>query len=141
MSTTETVLKPKLAAFAAELLAAGFKVYLPSSDIKRVQNGGLPQVGNWFQFSREVEGQTCYASVSLGFFEAPEFSMPIRPSVKNGSSMWLADNARQQDMRSEALTVENAKRYASMSGYNPLVGTQLNYHDERFAHLYTEVAS
>lgn len=133
------ILKPKLAEFAKELLAAGFKVYLPKSDVQRVAKGGLEKVGNWFQFSREVDGQVCYASVSLGYFEAPEFSMPIRPSVKYGSSMWLAENARQQDMRSEALSLENAKRYASKSGYNPLVGVQSNYHDERFARMYEEV--
>lgn len=144
MSTTETVLKPKLAAFAQELLAAGFKVYLPASDIKRVQNGGLPQVGTWFQFSREVEGLTCWASVELGYFESASFSMPIRPSVKNGSSMWVAHRGAQQISRgdySEALTVDNAKLYAKPNNYNPLVGIQANYHDERFAHLYTEVQS
>jgi hypothetical protein len=144
MSTTlDNVLKPRLALFAKDLLAAGFKVYLYTSDIKRVRDGGLPQVGNGFRFSREVEGQTCYATVSLGFFESASFSMPIKPSTQNGSSMWvqhrgLRENAGPGDY-SEALTVENATLYASPFNSNPLVGRQANYEDTRFPNLYTEV--
>lgn len=135
------VLAPRLAQYARELLAAGFRVYLPASAVKRVDNGGLPQVCKWLQFSREVDGQTCYATVSLGYFDAAEFSMPIPPTRENGSSMWIG--SRRSPMgSSEALDLTNARRYAVKTAYNPLVGTQRNFTDPTWqAKLYIEAAA
>jgi hypothetical protein len=147
MSTTARILKPVLADFAKELLATGeFKVYLPASDVKRVANGGKESVGTWFRFSREVDGKTCYASVEVGYFDAASFSMPIMPSTRHGSSMWVGDAKTLRTMEqygsiSEALTVENARLYASPFNSNPLVGRQANYADTQFAHLYQEVTA
>lgn len=134
--TTARILTPALADYAKELLAAGFKVYVFTSDISRVAKGGREQVAKSFKFSREVDGQTCYGSVAAGYFGSAEFSMPIRPSTKNGSSMFIGG----AEQKGEALDVATAEKYASPTGYNHLVGIQQNYGDARFAHLYTEVA-
>jgi hypothetical protein len=144
MTTTARILKPFLADFAKELLADGFKVYLFTSDIQRVAKGGMEQVGTWFGFSREVEGIECFASVSEDFFQTVKFSMPIKPSAKNGSSMWLGNAQTLRSMEtygsaSEAKTVENARLYASPTGYNPLVGIQQNRGAESFARIAVEV--
>lgn len=132
MTTTARILKPALAEFAKELLANGYKVYVFKSDIKRVANGGLESVATSMGFSREVDGETRYASVSIGHFEAANFSFPIRPSRQHGSSMWIggAKELRDQDTygsMSEALILENAALYTSPTASNPLVGTHQNY--------------
>jgi len=132
MTSLARVLKPVLADFAKELLANGYKVYLFKSDLKRVANGGKESVGTSLGFSREVDGQTCYASVSLGYFDAANFSFPIKPSVKSGSSMWIGGSQELRTIetygsQSEALVLENAALYTSPTASNPLVGTHQNY--------------
>lgn len=144
MTTTAHILKPFLARFAKDLLANGFKVYVFTSDVQRIARGGPPQSATFFRFSRDVDGQTCYASVSEDFFETVKFNMPIKPSVKNGSGMWIGNAATLRTMErygsaTEAMTVENAKLYASPTGTNPLVGTQQNYGELTFPNMYTEV--
>ncbi|HEY5785233.1 MAG TPA: hypothetical protein VIT65_10690 [Microlunatus sp.] len=147
MSSLARILKPVLADYAKELLAAGFRVYVFKSDVERVAKGGRESVGTWFQFSREVDGQVCYASVGLGFFESPSFSMPIKPSTKNGSSMWVGGSTelRQRDGGygySEALDLRNAELYASPFNSNPLVGRQANYADSAWQErLYVEMSA
>ena len=144
MTTTGRILKPFLAKFAQELLADGFKVYLFTSDIERVAKGGKEQWATWFGFSREVDGIVCMASVSEDFFQTVKFNMPIKPSVKNGSGMWLGNAQTLRSIEtygsaSEAMCVENARLYASPTGYNPLVGIQQNAGAEAFARIAVEV--
>ena len=144
MTTTARILKPFLADFAKELLADGFKVYLFTSDIQRVAKGGMPQVATWFGFSREVDGVECFASVSEDFFQTVKFSMPIKPSAKNGSSMWVGNAATLRTIEhygsvTEAACVENARLYASPFNSNPLVGRQQNRGAESFARIAVEV--
>jgi hypothetical protein len=131
MTTLARIVKPSLADFGKELLANGYKVYVFRSDVKRVENGGRESVAETIGFSREVNGKTCYASVSLGYFGAANFNMPITPSTKNGSGMWIGGSRELRDREtygsaSEALVLENAALYASPTGHNPLVGTQAN---------------
>lgn len=144
MTTTGQILKPFLAAFAQELLADGFKVYLFTSDIQRVAKGGKAQWATWFGFSRTVEGIECAGSVSEDFFQTVKFSMPIKPSTKNGSGMWLGNAATLRTIETygsatEAMTVENARLYASPTGYNPLVGIQQNDGPKHYERIVTEV--
>lgn len=72
---------PEVDAYAAELLSAGFTVYLPADSRERELT--------WFHYSREVDGQTCYGiyyGPSRHNFGEAEHSMPITPSRLNGSS-------------------------------------------------------
>lgn len=139
MTTTAHILTPFMARFAKELLANGFQVYLPDSDVKRVAKGGKPAVGKWFTFSRVVNGQTCYAHVSEDFFETVKFSMPIKPSRECGSSMWIGGSIERHGTTSEIACVENADLYASPTGHNPLVGTHPNYWNPTFPDSYVPV--
>ncbi|QNJ59256.1 hypothetical protein SEA_MRMIYAGI_42 [Mycobacterium phage MrMiyagi] len=101
--------------FRTMLQENGFQTY----EFKR----GQSRISNNLKFSRVVDGQTCYGTVSLGYFGAYEFSMPIKPSRENGSSMWV-------DKVDNLLTLENAKKVARPFNSNPLVGSQANYHDQ-----------
>jgi len=144
MTTTAHILKPFLARFAQELLADGFKVYLPASDITRVAKGGMEKVGTWFTFSRTVDGQECYAHVYEDFFETVKFSMPIKPSVQSGSSMWIGGDAELRSLErygstTEAACIENARLYTRPFNSNPLVGRQANYWNPTFPDSYVAV--
>lgn len=142
MSTTSRILKPFLAKFAKELLAAGFKVYLYRSDVERVAKGGKEAWATGFGFSRTVDGQECYASVSEDFFESVKFNMPIKPSTSNGSGMWVGGSVERYGTTSEVACVENATLYASPFNSNPLVGRQANYRDPVWQDaLYVEVTA
>lgn len=76
----ESVFTPEVREYAALLLGAGFTVYQPA----KPDRGPVA----WFHYSREVEGQTCYGTFSDGSegFEGAHHSMPITPSLLNGSS-------------------------------------------------------
>lgn len=132
-TTTDNILKPKLAEFAKELAANGYKVYLFKSDIKRVANGGMPQVATSLGFSRFVDGRECFASVSLGHFDGANFSFPIKPSRQHGSSMWIGGNPRLRSHEvykgemTEELCLVNAEVYTLPMASNPLVGTHENF--------------
>lgn len=140
MTTTAHILTPFLATFAKELLADGFKVYLPDSDVTRVAKGGKPAVGKWFTFSRTVDGQECYAHVSEDFFETVKFSMPIKPSREHGSSMWVGGSVERHGTTSEIACIENARLYTRPFNSNPLVGTHANYWNPLFPDSYVEVS-
>lgn len=107
--------------FATMLKNEGFRVYVLKSPS-----------GRTLKFSRNVDGQECFGYVSNAF-KSYEFYMPIKPSVENGSSMWV--NGVNGD-----LTIANAKKVARKLNYNPLVGTQQNYFDtEWHFKLYEEI--
>lgn len=105
-----------LRAYADLLQRNGFTIYEPSGWWK------------FFIYSRVVDGQECFGMVQTnGYrseqFKAYEHSMPIKPSVENGSSMWVEGVPNE-------LTVEAAKLIARPTNYNPLVGRQKNYEDD-----------
>lgn len=134
--TLARIVRPELADFGKQLLAAGFKVYVFKSDTERVAKGDMESVGTHIRFSREVDGRTCFGSVSYGL-SGHQFNMPIKPSREHGSGMFISH--RDQAPEFDELTIENAELYASPTGYNPLVGTHENY-DKGYDHLYVEVA-
>ena len=141
MTTTTTtlvrILRKDLADFGKELLAEGFKVYVFTSDVRRVANGGLESVATTFGFSREVDGREVRASVSYGL-SGFQFSMPIKPSREHGSAMFIDGDDIPEF---EDLTVANAERYAAPTGTNRLVGTHENYTAVAAEHLYTELTA
>lgn len=125
MTTQDEILTERLAQFADELRSEGFRVYVFRSDVKRVERGGKQSCARWLGFSREVDGRECYASVSdSGRFGGYQFSMPIKPSRVNGSSMFIGGA---EATEFDELTLDNARLYASPTGRNALVGTQENY--------------
>lgn len=134
--TIAHIAQPELAAFGKQLLAEGFKVYVFRSDVERVAKGGKESCARHIAFSRIVDGQECFGSVDYSL-AGYQFYMPIKPSRKNGSSMFISNTKEAPEF--DSLTLDNAKRYASPTGYNPLVGTQKN--DPHFAYLYVEVTS
>ena len=70
---------PEVEAYAAKLLEAGFTVYLPGKPERNLR---------WFHYSIDVDGQVCYGTYhgwDTGL-TPPSHSMPITPSVLNGSS-------------------------------------------------------
>ena len=113
-----------LRAYADLLEANGFAIYEPKSS-----------TGSWFTYSRMVDGVECFGTVEKD--QAPlargyKHTMPIRPSVEHGSSMFVAGVP-------EELTVEAAEAVASPSNYNHLVGIQKNYREEQWLdRLYTK---
>lgn len=114
--------------FAAELKAAGFRVWVPNDERDSPR---------YLQFSQIVDGKECFGTVQVeqtplltGF----TYSMPIKPSTQDGSSMFVDgvdDNV--------ALDVAFASQVAQPRNHNPLVGTKDNSADARWAHMYTEV--
>ena len=131
-----TILVPTLAGFADDLVAAGFRVYVFRSSVRTIERGGQPNHIRHLGFSRNVNGRLCFASVS-GQFGGYQFTMPIEPSRKHGSSMFIG--GVQADEFDE-LTVETAELYASPTGRNLLVGTHENY-PAGVLHLYTDVTN
>ncbi|ANA87033.1 hypothetical protein PBI_KATHERINEG_97 [Gordonia phage KatherineG] len=107
----------KLQAYAEELKAAGFEVWIPT------RPGSA-----FFLYSRHVDGQTCYGSVQQMTLrlEGYSHSMPIKPSREHGSSMFIEDVEDGWD----CLTVEAAELIARPENYNPLVGRQKNHRRE-----------
>lgn len=135
MSTAARILNPELAAYAKELMAAGFRIYVFKDDVERVAKGGLPAGATSFRFSRMVGDRECVGSVE-GRWGGYSFHMPIKPSRENGSAMFIGGiEANEWD----DLTVANAELYASPTGRNNLVGLQQNHGSEGYAHLYTEI--
>lgn len=140
MTTTfSQILHPDLAEFAAKLKGRDFRVFVFKSDVDRVAKGGKEACATHLSFSRIVDGQECFGSVSrdLGGYS---FTMPIRPSRENGSSMFIGlDRATETDL--DGLTIPAAELYASPFGSNSLVGRQANFGNEGYAHLYVEVVA
>ena len=110
-----TIRNDALREYAAQLCTAGFTVYVPKSP-------GWHYIG----YSRVVDGQECLGFVQRGEFASDGWKhhMPIKPSLENGSSMWI-DGVPD----SQTLTVDDACRVASPVNRNPLVGVQRNYID------------
>lgn len=112
--------------YAAQLCTAGFTVYVPKSP-------GWHYIG----YSRVIDGQECLGFVQRGEFASDGWKhyMPIKPSLENGSSMWI-DGVPD----SQTLTVDDACRVASPVNRNPLVGVQRNHIDaDRMRHGYTRL--
>lgn len=84
---------------------------------------------DYFVYSRVVDGRECFGSVQSDRYNGGgrpfggySHTMPIKPSVKNGSSMWVEGVP-------DELTVEAAMAVARPTNHNHLVGTQENYED------------
>ena len=105
----------------ADLLAAnGFAIYEPSG-----------RWGEYFMYSQVVDGQECFGTVQYDRIDGFEHHMPIKPSVENGSSMFVAGVPNE-------LTVEAARKVAQPANHNHLVGSQRNYEDRYWIdRLYT----
>lgn len=121
--TLARIARPELSDFGKQLLAAGFRVFVFRSDVERVAKGGMESCATTIGFSRVVDEQECFASVSYGI-AGYQFSMPIKPSREHGSSMFIGDTDEMSEF--DSLTLDNAELYASPTGYNRLVGTQKN---------------
>lgn len=82
--------------------------------------------GTWdfFLYSQVIDGQECFGTVQYDRIDGIAHHMPIKPSRENGSSMWV------QGVPDE-FTVEAARAVAQPANFNPLVGHQRNYRDER----------
>jgi len=130
-------MRPELADFGKELMSAGFRVYVFRSDQDRVAKGGREGCATTLGFSRQVEGRECFGSVSFGL-SGFQFSMPIKPSTKHGSAMFISKADRAPEF--DDLTLTNAELYASPTGYNPLVGTHEN-HPDWVLDIYVEVVA
>ncbi|AVD99659.1 hypothetical protein HWB51_gp041 [Mycobacterium phage Cuke] len=79
---------------------------------------------DYFVYSRMVDGRECFGSVSYDRFEGFNHSMPIKPSREHGSSMFI------EGIRHLEATVEAAKKTASPTNSNKVVGRHENYRDE-----------
>lgn len=107
----------------ADLLAAnGFAIYEP-----------IGSMGTYFTYSRMVDDRECFGTVQAERFGGYTHTMPIRPSIEHGSSMWVEKLPGQRDATNdgsnEALTVAVAKMVAKPANRNALVGKQENYRD------------
>jgi hypothetical protein len=123
--TLARIVLPELSDFGKQLLAEGYKVFVFRSDVERVAKGGKESCATTIGFSRVVDGRECFASVSRGYGRGGyQFSMPMKPSRKHGSSMFIGNTDQTPEF--ESLTLDNAELYASPTGYNRLVGTQEN---------------
>lgn len=123
--------------YADLLLANGFTIYEPKN----------PYAG-YFMYSRMVDGQECFGTVEKRdrpLDHGYEHHMPIKPSQEFGSSMFVeirtesANQGRGRQVTIEQLdelTVEHAMLTARPENWNSVVGTQKNYSDTRFAHMY-----
>lgn len=106
--------------YADQLERAGFVIYESTSR----------GVSRYFRYSRMVDGKECFGYVQRAYTGSGyEHTMPILPTVHNGSSMWVY-GARDE------LTVETATKVASPRNHNPLVGWQENWENPTFSHLY-----
>jgi len=135
--TLARIARPELSDFGKQLLAAGFKVFVFRSDVERVAKGGLESCATTIGFSRVVDDQECFASVSYGI-AGYQFSMPITPSRRYGSAMFIGDTDQTPEF--DSLTLDNAELYASPTGYNRLVGEQKNSPEWLTNGIYVEVA-
>ena len=134
---SDKILTKRLSAFADELRADGFRVYVFQSDVERVAKGGRENCATWFGFSRMVGERECYASVSdSGMFGGYQFSMPIKPSREHGSAMYIGGRDTPEF---DELTLENARLYASPTGRNALVGTRENYGPPSYERISVEL--
>ena len=105
--------------YAQRLEQAGFTIYEP-----------LRSPARYFRYSRMVNGVECFGYVQKAWTGSGyEHSMPIRPSVQHGSSMWVEGVPND-------LSIETAMLVARRSNRNPLVGKQDNYADPDWMSLY-----
>ena len=105
-------LTPDLQEYAEALIAAGFVVYAAR------EIDGLPL--GFFHYSRVVDGQTVYGTVSAEYFGGHSHSMPIKPSRQHGNALAMGGD------RLEALTVAEAERTARLSNSNQAIGRHKN---------------
>lgn len=110
-----TITDPALREYAELLHANGFNIYESTRSAK------------YFVYSRMVDGVECFGDVQrddVGF--GYSHYMPIKPSVENGSSMFVdyPDGRPVND-----LTIEAAKQVAKPTNWNRLVGLQKNDSD------------
>lgn len=103
-----------LAEYAHTLADNGFTIYEPKGES-----------GDYFMYSRMVDGVECFGSVQQCTLRLEGYShaMPIKPSRVNGSNMFVGSVADGWDN----LTVEAARTVASPTNWNSIVGTQSNY--------------
>lgn len=111
--------EPALRVYANQLERHGFSIYEPV--------GTKVSSGDYFMYSRTVDGQECFGYVQRDYARAASYShsMPIRPSVENGTSMYI-------DGTDNELTVEAATKVASPFNTNRDVGRQANYEDRKW---------
>ena len=96
--------------YADLLQANGFSIYEPKGS------------ADYFMYSRQVDGRECFGYVQKDYFGSYSHTMPIRPSHKHGSSMFVGGVA-------DELTVAVARLVARPRNSNRLVGLQHNYED------------
>lgn len=103
--------------YADRLERNGFTIYEPKGTLAR-----------YFLYSRFVGGQECFGYAESNWYGGPtppsgySHSMPIKPSVEHGSSMFVEGVPNE-------LTVEAAQAVARPTNRNNLVGNQKNYRD------------
>lgn len=100
--------------YALLLQQAGFAIYEPTG-----------VVGDYFTYSRIVDDIERFGIVQKGFFDAYQHLMPIKPSTEHGSSMFVDDVP-------DVLTVQVARKIASPTNTNSVVGTQANFRDDDY---------
>ena len=108
-----------LRVYADLLERNGFSIYEPVS--------GKVSPGSYFMYSRDVNGQECFGYVQKDYATGKTYShtMPIRPSIQHGSSMYV-------DGTDDQLTVEAARKVASPFNTNNVVGRHANYEDRKW---------
>jgi hypothetical protein len=114
-----------LANYADLLQSKGFAIYEPTGT-----------TGDYFTYSQIVDGTECFGTVQLDYasFGSYSHTMPIKPSVEHGSSMFV-----QSVPNAIALTVAAAKLVARPTNWNSLVGHQRNYRESEWLDkLYTK---
>lgn len=113
---------PELKNYADVLEHAGFTIYEPKRN------------GDYFTYSRVVDGQECFGTVSLENFGGYSHTMPIKPSVAFGSTMLVdgVPNPVNGIGRAE-LTAYEARKVARPSNTGPYIsGWHRNFKDPRW---------
>lgn len=102
LDTIHTDIRP----YAEQLIANGFTVYAAT-------DARVPL--RFFHYSREVEGQTCYGTVTMTEWEGPEVHMPRTPSRERGSAVRIADRVTLETMTKAASPMN--RHYWEPRGY------------------------
>jgi hypothetical protein len=111
---------PTLRAYAAHLFDNGFTIYEPISEYRYME---------YFLYSRKVDGHEYFgqverAPIDVDTFSGYTHSMPIRPTRKYGSYLYMPFNGEDE------LTVEAAQKVASPMNSNRFIGAHHNHmHD------------
>jgi len=77
-------LTQRAADYAETLMEHGFTVYVAVHDRNA---DGAPIRQDWFHYSRDANGRTCYGTFTIGYFGSGEHAMPVRPTRQYGSSI------------------------------------------------------